>query len=257
MKKILLSVAGFDSSGGAGVLLDLHVFRSLGYHGVAVLTALTSQNVQRVFRVYPLPASFVLSQYQALQRNFNLSGMKLGLIGHASLFPVIQRLLEEQANIPRVVDPVFRASSGAWFLEKKSVPDYIRMIAGRATIITPNIEEAHLLTGIKIRGVEDMERAARVIRERTGLACLLKGGHLPGPIFDLLLTEKGVRLFPAKRLQREVHGTGCFLSSSLVAYLARGLKLEKACSLALAFTRRHIARSVKPRPGRSMFVFLR
>ncbi len=257
MKKILLTVAGFDPSGGAGVLLDLQVFRSLGFQGTAVLTALTSQNIQKVLDVIPLPAPFVLSQYRALKRDFAWRGIKVGLVGKKANLSVIKIILEELAHLPRVIDPVFRASSGAWFLDRESIPAFIKAIGGRATVITPNLQEATLLTGIKIRGLEDMEKAAKAVYELTGVACFLKGGHLKGGIFDVLFTGKKSHVIKSQRLPVQVHGTGCFLSASLLAYLARGYKLEDAIQLARRYTRRAIKQAVKlkSRRGRALFSF--
>lgn len=253
MKKMLLTVAGFDPSGGAGLVLDLQVFRSLGFQGTAVVTSLTIQNVQKVFELKPLPASFVLSQYSALKKDFTWEGMKVGLLGSQSLLPVIREILEDQAPRPRVIDPVFRSSSGTWFLEPAVIPSFLKTIAGRATIITPNVPEASLITGLKIKSPTDMERAAKIIYEMTGVPCLLKGGHRPGQIFDFLYTGKISRLFESERLPAKVHGIGCLLSASLVAYLVRYKDLEKACSVSLRFTRWAIKRAFIPRKGRAIF----
>ncbi|MCX7974572.1 MAG: hydroxymethylpyrimidine/phosphomethylpyrimidine kinase [Candidatus Aminicenantes bacterium] len=253
---MLLTVAGFDPSGGAGLILDLQVFRSLGFQGTAVVTALTSQNIQRVFEVKALPPSFVRSQYQALKKDFSWEGMKVGLIGNRSLLPIIKEILEELANRPRVIDPIFQASSGACFLDPKAIPDFLKTIAERASVITPNLHEASTITGLKIKTVEDMEKAAKRIYEMTGLPCLLKGGHRPGRIFDLLYTERKVRIFESPRQAIKVHGTGCFLSASLLAYLVLKKDLEKACAAALLFTQKAIKKAIKPHRGRAFFSFL-
>lgn len=253
MKKTLLTVAGFDPSGGAGVILDLQVFRSLGFQGTAVVTTLTSQNIQRVFEFKPLPASFVLSQYKVLKKDFTWEGMKIGLVGSKVLFSIIREILEDQTGRPRVIDPVFRSSSGTWFLEPGIIPSFLKTISGRATIITPNVPEASLMTGLKIKSLADIEKAARIIYEMTGIPCLLKGGHRPGQIFDFLYTGKISRFFESQRLPAKVHGTGCLLSAALVAYLVRYGDLEKACAFSLRFIRRSIERAIIPRNGRAIF----
>ncbi len=257
MKKMLLTVAGFDPSGGAGLILDLQVFRSLGFQGTAVITSLTSQNIQKVFDFKPLSASFVLSQYKILKKDFSWEGMKIGLLGSKFLFPAIREILEDQAGRPRVIDPVFRSSSGTWFLEPSLIPSFLKTISGRATIITPNLPEASLMTGLKIKSLEDMERAARIIYEKTGVPSLIKGGHRPGRIFDFLYTGKKGRFFESQRLPIRVHGTGCLLSAALVAYLVRYKDLEKACALALRFTRRAIKKAFIPRKGRAIFSLIK
>jgi len=255
MKKMLLTVAGFDPSGGAGLILDLQVFRSLGFQGSAVVTTLTSQNSQKVFEVRPLAAPFILSQYRVLKKDFSWQGLKIGLVGHRSLLPAIKEILEDQADRPRVIDPVFRSSSGTWFLERQDIPAFLKAISERATVITPNIPEASLITGIKIRSVSDMERAARKIYEMTGMACVLKGGHRRGKIFDLLYTGKIIRLVERERLPVKVHGTGCLFSASLLAYLVLFQDLEKAWLASLRFTRRAIKKAFVPRRKRAIFSF--
>lgn len=254
---MLLTVAGFDPSGGAGLILDLQVFRSLGFQGTAVITSLTSQNIQKVFEFKPLPASFVLSQYEVLKKDFRWEGMKIGLIGSQSLLPVIKEILEDQAGRPRVIDPVFRSSSGTWFLEPAIIPSFLKTISSRATIITPNVPEASLITGLKIRSLQDMERATRIIYEITGIPCLLKGGHRPGPIFDFFYSGKTSRVFESQRLPVEVHGTGCLLSAALVAFLVRYKDLEKACQVSLRFTRQAIKKAFIPRRGRAIFSWVK
>ncbi len=249
-------MAGFDPSGGAGVILDLHVFRSLGFQGTAIVTTMTSQNIRQVLAIKPLPAPFVWSQYQALKKDFSWQGMKIGLAGGRALFPLLRRFLEEQAACPRVVDPVFRSSSGAWFLDPESIPAFLKTIAGRASVITPNLPEAQLITRMRIREVADMEKAARKIFELTGVPCLLKGGHLPGELADVLFAGQKARVFIARRIPADVHGTGCFLSASLLAYLSRGHGLEEACQSAIRFTQRAIAKASKGQGGRTIFSFV-
>lgn len=255
-QKMLLTVAGFDPSGGAGIILDLQAFRSLGFQGTAVVTALTCQNIQQVYEVKVLPPTFVRSQYMVLKKDFSWQGMKVGLIGRSSLLPVIKDILEEFKNKPRVIDPVFQASSGATFLDSKAIPAFLKIISGRASIITPNIPEASQMTGLKIKTVNDMEQAAKKIYELTGVPCLLKGGHRTGRIFNVLYTEKKVRLFESDRYPLKVHGTGCFLSACLLAYLVSSKDLEWACEAALEFTQQAIRKAFKPRKGRALFSFI-
>ena len=148
-KKILLSVAGHDPTSGAGVSLDLRVFQLLGFQGMAALTSITAQNTKGVRKVHCLPPDLLWDQYQALSDDVSFSGIKVGMVGCGKNIEVIKRILAGNQDIHRVVDPVFKSSSGAWLLEKDSIPDYISKIKGKASLLTPNLEEAGMISEIK------------------------------------------------------------------------------------------------------------
>lgn len=253
MLETLLTIAGFDPSGGAGISLDLAVFRSLGFRGAAVISALTVQNTAGVSRVRPLEPGFIRSQWRALTADLPLAGVKTGMAGSAANFRVMADLLGRMSDRPRVVDPVFRSSSGAWLFERGAVGDVLRLLRGRATLITPNLEEAGRLAGLPVRSRSTMEEAARIINDRTGLACLVKGGHLESSPVDVLFDGERMRLFRKKRQARDVHGTGCFLSSAILGFLVRGKTLGESCGLASELVGRSILSA--QRPGRGRFVF--
>lgn len=252
-KKNLLSIAGFDPSSGAGLTLDLKVFQNQGFHGLGVLTSVTAQNTRKVEDVLPLPSRFLRDQYQVLSRDVPFSGLKVGMVGSWENIDVISGILKECAEIPRVIDPVFRSSSGAWLLEKAAIPIFVKKIACRATLLTPNLEEAFLISGIMVKSVPDMMEAAKRIFESTGTACLLKGGHLEGRADDLLYDGNDFYLFKKRKVPKDVHGTGCFLSSFILCYLAKGNSLAKACTLAVEETHRAIRNAKKIGKGRSIF----
>jgi len=240
MKKTLLTVAGFDPTSGAGVSLDLRIFQSAGFQGMAVLTSLTEQNTEEVKNIYCLTPEFVKAQYETLRKDIPFSGIKVGMLGSGKNIPVIKQILADNPKIPRVVDPVFKSSSGTWLLEPESIPGYILEIRGKASLLTPNLEEASLISGKKIATEEDMRTAAREIYSLGRIPCLIKGGHFPNQNLNLLYDGKGFHLFKKEKLKKRVHGTGCFLSSSLLAYMARGASLEKACRLALELVHKAI-----------------
>jgi hydroxymethylpyrimidine/phosphomethylpyrimidine kinase len=249
----LLSLAGFDPSAGAGVLLDLRIFSEHGFHAAAVLTSVTVQNTQAVREVHPFPQSFILKQFESLAADLNLAGIKVGMLGGRGGIRALGLILERARNIPRVVDPVFRSTSGFWLMDKKSIPDYLTALKGRASLFTPNIPEAELILGQKIRDAAEMKSAARRISRLTGIPCLLKGAHLAGAgneIADVLYNGRRFAFFSHKKIRKDVHGTGCFLSSTALAYLARGCSLERACRRAVEQTVRAIARSRPPGVGR-------
>jgi len=255
MKRVLLSAAGYDPSGGAGVLLDLKVFHDFGFYGAGIVTAITIQNTQTVQGVFRPPARTLKSQYDTLAKDLAFAGVKIGMAGSAQNVETIAAILAANRKIPRVVDPVFRSSSGTWLLGKKSIPSFIRKILGRASVLTPNLEEAGLITGRKVRTLEAMREAAEKIYKLTEVPCFLKGGHLEKEAVNLLFDGKQTFLFGNPKINKDVHGTGCFLSSSLLCYLALGNPLGKACELATELTFEAIKNAVRIGGGRHVISF--
>lgn len=250
MKKTLLSIAGFDPSGGAGVLADLNVFRDLGFHGAAALTGLTVQTTAAVLDVEPVRDAFLQAQLEALASDLIFAGIKVGMAATAANLRTIGRFCAAHSGIPRVVDPVFRASSGRPLLDRKGRSMFLAALRGRATVVTPNLEEAGRLSGSTVTSIEAMVQAARSIAEELGFPCLVKGGHLRGEAVNVLHDGKRTYLFGRPRLTKDVHGTGCVFSAALTAYLARGKTLPAAAGLAADFTHAAISASIRPGRGR-------
>ena len=255
MKKILLSVAGYDPTSAAGVSLDSKVFQLLGFQGMAVLTAITSQNTKGVKKVHCLPPDLLWDQYQTLLEDVSFSGIKVGMVGCGENTEIIKRILENNPNTQKVVDPVFKSSSGAWLLERDSVPSYISEISGKTSLLTPNLEEAGMISGMKIENIEDMKKAAKIIFSLSSIPCFIKGGHLPRQMVNLLYEGNKFHLFKKEKIKKNVHGTGCFLSSSLLAYLVKGNSLEKACLLATQLTHEAIKNSIQIGHGQRIISF--
>lgn len=253
--KTLLSLAGYDPSAGAGLLLDLSVFQRLGFHGIGVVTALTVQNTRSVAGVYVIRAGQVNEQYRTLKKDLDPAGLKVGMAGSLENLRLIGGILAENPRVPKVIDPVFRSSSGSWLLEPRALSEFLAAIMGRASVLTPNLNEAALLTGQRVRTLDDMHRAANLLYEKTGVPCLVKGGHLRGPITDLLFDGRTHRLYRHRRSAKDVHGTGCFLSASLLGFLALGYSLPRACGLAIGLTQRAIHKARRPGRGRSVIGF--
>jgi hydroxymethylpyrimidine/phosphomethylpyrimidine kinase len=253
-KKILLSVAGHDPTSGAGVSLDLKVFQLLGFHGMAVLTSITSQNTKGVRKVHCLSPDLIWDQYKTLCEDVSFSGIKVGMVGCGKNIEVIKHILEENPNIQKVMDPVFKSSSGAWLLEKDSIPDYISEIKGKASLLTPNLEEAGMISGIKIKNTEDMKKAAKSIFSLSNIPCLIKGGHFPKQMVNLLYDGNKYHSFKKEKIRKKVHGTGCFLSSSLLGYMAKGNSLDKACLLAIQLTHKAIKNAIQIGQGQNSIV---
>jgi hydroxymethylpyrimidine/phosphomethylpyrimidine kinase len=236
MKKILLSVAGFDPSSGAGVLLDLKVFQHFRFQGIGILTSLTAQNTKEVKNIHHLPSRFLWEQYKTLEADVSFSGIKVGMVGSKNNIEIISKILSKNKNIPRVVDPVFKSSSGTWLLKKEFIRGYISAIGGKASLLTPNLEEAQLISGNRIKIFEDFIAAAEEIYSKTKIPCFIKGLGIRSKIMDVLYDGKKYYSFENERIKKRVHGTGCFLSSSILAFLAEGHPLKKACLLASRFT---------------------
>jgi hydroxymethylpyrimidine/phosphomethylpyrimidine kinase len=251
-RKVLLSIAGYDPSAGAGALLDVAVFRRFGFAGTAILTAVTAQNTQRVEELRCLPARFLGRQYRALTKDLAVAGIKVGMIGCQENIPALERILARHIHIPIVADPVFRSSSGRWLLERKAVSDLALALRGRLSLLTPNLDEAELLSRRKVKDLDGMKEAAARIFDLIGSPCLVKGGHLKGKVVDTLFDGRRFYFYRAEKIHRDVHGTGCYLSSTILCHLVKGCSLVEACALASAATRRAIRRSVRLGKGRAV-----
>ena len=254
-EKILLTIAGYDPSGGAGILLDLKVFASFGFRGMAVLTSLTAQNSLLVQEVRCLPPDFIWTQYQTLAQEFPFSGIKIGMICSSANLEIIQKILKATPNIPKVIDPIFKASTGSWLWQKEAVSTYLEKMEGLATLLTPNLEEASLLSGIKIKSQRDLKEAAQKIFHGSHIPCLITGGHRAGAKKDLLFDGQKFHFFHQPEIKKKVHGSGCFLSSAILAYLAQGEKLTDACSLAAKLTHQALKKAVKIGQGQHYINF--
>lgn len=253
MKKILLSVAGFDPTSGAGVPLDLKVFQRYGHCGMGILTSVTSQNTQRVKEIHCPPSQFLQAQYRHLNADVTFSGIKVGMIGCADNIDVVAEILSDNPNIPAVVDPVFKPSAGNWLLGKKFIHPYMEKIRGKASLITPNLAEAEWISGLKCRNVAEMQTSAEKIYKLNSIPCLIKGGHLPDQNVDVLFDGKRFFRFRNKKLKQTVHGTGCFLSSSILCHLVNGEPLDQAVSLSIGTTREAIKKAMRIGKGQLLF----
>ncbi len=257
MAKSLVSIAGWDPSAGAGVLLDLRVFERLGQRGYGILTAVTAQNPQRVARVFPVPSRAVAGQYDRLAESIAVAGIKVGMLATSANLRAAARILGKHEGRARVIDPVLRATSGAILLERKAWPRFLETVEGRADLITPNLDEAAALTGHPVRNIPEMKAAAEKVHRRSGIPCLVKGGHLQGQIVDILFDGREFSAFAHPRIDRDVHGTGCFLSSAVLCYLAEGRPLKEACGLGIFRTGRAIRSATPAGGGRWVFDFSR
>jgi len=252
--KLLLSIAGYDPSAGAGVLLDVAVFRRFGYVGAGILTAVTSQNSRRVTGIHRVGGRFLLRQYEAIVEDMAPSGIKVGMLGGCGNLPALRRILSRHPGLPIVVDPVLRSSSGRWLLERRAIPSFLSRIKGKISLLTPNAQEASLLSGRRMGNSEAVKEAARRISDLIAAPCLVKGMHLAGAVADILYDGRLFYVFGHEKRPFDVHGSGCFLSSSLLSYLVQGKPLPEACDLAIEFTQAALRKSVRPGKGKKVFI---
>ncbi len=254
MDKILVSVAGYDPTAGAGVLLDLKVFQKLGFTGMGILSSATTQNSRKFKSVLCLPPHFIKEQYQLLQEDFNIAGIKIGMLGCKKNIPPVEEILAENQDIPRVIDPVLKSTSGKWTLEKKAIPDFIQKISTKASLITPNCEEARLITGGKCINLTSSSETAKEIYSMTKIPCLLTGIICDDKIVNVVYDGRDIYQIDTKKLSKKVHGSGCLLSSSILSFLAQGYPLFESCQLGSEFTHEAILNSVSLGQGQDIFV---
>ena len=231
--KTALSIAGSDSCGGAGIQADIKTMTMHGVYAMSAITALTAQNTTGVSGVLESSPEFLQQQIDAVFTDIPPDAVKVGMVASGALIAVIaQRLRHYQAkNI--VVDPVMVASSGASLLQPGAAEILSRELLPLASLATPNIPEAELLSGMSIRNPEEMQQAAKLLGERYGCAILLKGGHSVSDANDLLYSAGSYRWFSGRRIANpNTHGTGCTLSSAIAANLAKGFPLEESISRA-------------------------
>ena len=227
-----LTIAGSDPTGGAGIQADLQVFASLGVHGCAVPTALTTQDTARVHKALPLRASSVAAQLNCLLADVEITAAKTGMLVDVETVRAVADCLASHADLPLVIDPVIRSSSGKQLLAGDGVAALIERLIPGAALVTPNTIEAEILIGAAkgdVCSLRTMAEAGRRIRELGAQAVLVKAGHMPEPI-DVLVDKDGVLELPGIRIDLPggAHGTGCVLSAAITAMLASGSDLRVA-----------------------------
>jgi hydroxymethylpyrimidine/phosphomethylpyrimidine kinase len=239
---VVLTIAGSDSSGGAGVQADLLTFAALGVHGACAITALTAQSTKAVRSVLPVPAAFVRAQVEAVLDDFPIRFVKTGMLGSGENVREVARLIAER-GLEAIVDPVLRSSSGARLLDEPGLAALRSDLIPRARLLTPNLPEVEALVGLAPSDPEGMAVAGERILELGVRAVLVKGGHLSGDPIDVLL-ERGRSpvVLPSQRIDTQTtHGTGCTYASAIASLMARGLELEPAVRRAQRFVHEAIA----------------
>ena len=241
-KKTALTIAGSDSSGGAGIQADIKTMQANGVYAMSAITALTAQNTTGVTGIMEVSPEFLEQQLDAVITDIRPDAVKIGMVSSEELIKMISKKLKEYHLENIVVDPVMVATSGSRLLEEDAVDTLKKELLPIATVITPNIPEAEILCGMEIHTEEDMVAAAKAIYEDLGCAVLLKGGHNINDANDLLYTKEEVSWFKGKRINNpNTHGTGCTLSSAIAANLAKGFDLKISVQRAKDYISRALA----------------
>lgn len=240
MKRVL-TIAGSDSGGGAGIQADLKTITVLGGYGMSVLTALTAQNTRGVQAIFEVPPAFVAKQIDSVLSDIGADAVKTGMLANGEIVDVVARKIRSYKVKSLVVDPVMVAKSGDSLLQKEAQEALIRRLIPLATVVTPNLPEASALCGRRIKDLEDMKRAAQEIHRLGSRNVVIKGGHLKGDALDLLYDGKEYHELRGPRIEtRNTHGTGCTFASAIATYLAQGGTVLEAVQKAKAFVTRAI-----------------
>lgn len=248
---ILLTIAGFDPSCGAGTVADLKTFAAHGCYGVAAITALTVQSTQGVEGVHITPASELRAQLDVLARDVEIAAVKIGMLGNRANAASVAEFLDAHPFPHVVLDPVMKSSSGRELLDASGVKYLAAELMKRAGVITPNIAEAESLTGLEIKDAAAMEAAARKLVEMGARAVIVKGGHLEKPV-DVLFDGAELITLGGDRVRTDgTHGTGCTFASAIAAQLALGRPLDEAAMLAKAYVMKAIEKSYAVGKGRA------
>ena len=248
----VLSIAGSDSGGGAGIQADLKTFAALGCYGMTAITALTAQNTLGVRAIHAVPAHMLRDQIDAVMEDIGADAVKIGMLNTPEIVHTVAEAMDRHGLKNVVFDPVMVATSGAVLIDREAITVLVRELFGRVAVITPNLDEAALLVGRRLQSTQDMEQAAQALLGMGAHAVLLKGGHLPGDsVVDLLLTDSGGKVWMrAPRIHGpNTHGTGCTLSSAMAAYLALGASLPDAVQQARAYVRAALQAGAQVRTG--------
>jgi hydroxymethylpyrimidine/phosphomethylpyrimidine kinase len=235
--RTVLTIAGSDSGGGAGIQADLKTFAAHGCYGVTAITAVTAQNTVAVTAAHALPTELVTAQIEAVAADITVHATKTGMLATAAIVEAVAAAIAALDLPNLVVDPVMVAKSGDTLLDPDAVRAMCAELVPLARVVTPNIPEAEAMTGLRIRTLDDVRQAAARIRDMGPTAVVIKGGHADGDdIVDLLMTADGVRELHVPRIHtRNTHGTGCTFASAIAAQLALGRSVPEAVAHAQAY----------------------
>jgi len=225
----VLTIAGSDSGGGAGIQADLKTITALGGFGMSVITALTAQNTLGVHGIHEVPPDFIEKQFDAVATDIGIDAAKTGMLSSSKIMTVVAEKIEQYGIEKLVVDPVMVAKGGAMLIRPEAKQTLIEKLLPLAFVITPNIPEAEELTGMKIATVDDMNRAAEAIHRMGAKNVFLKGGHMSGDALDVFYDGTNFHQFVSERIDtKNTHGTGCTTSAAIATGLAQGMDVYEA-----------------------------
>src|SRR6202047_2092158 len=248
---LLLTIAGFDPSCGAGIAADLKTFAAHGCYGVAPITSLTVQSTEGVQAVHNTPSAELREQLEVLAKDCDIAAVKIGMLGNRGKAVVVAEFLDAHKFAHVVHDPVMKSSSGTELLDTAGIKYVATELLKRSSVITPNIPEAEILAGMTIKDLADMEAAARKIVEMGAHAVIVKGGHMERAV-DVLFDGNEMVALAGDRVREEtLHGTGCTFAAAIAAQLASGRPLKEAAMLAKAYVTKAIEKSYPTGKGRS------
>ena len=236
-KSKVLIIAGSDSSGGAGIQADIKTVTALGSYAMTAVTAVTSQNTKGVKGIIAIPAKNLQQQATMVLEDIGTDTVKIGMLHNTSVIKCVHKILKKYKLKNVVLDPVMIAKGGAKLVNNNSIKYLKKLLLPLCLIITPNIPEAEVLTGYSILDKADMIKAAKKIITMGAKNVLLKGGHLKNKmIFDILVSKKGIKIFPKRKIKtRHTHGTGCTLSSALATCLSQKKNIHESCKISLKY----------------------
>ena len=248
---ILLTIAGFDPSCGAGTVADLKTFAAHGCYGVAAITALTVQNTQTVEDVQNTPSATLRAQLEVLAKDSEIAAVKIGMLGNRGNAAGVAEFLDAHKFAHIVHDPVMKSSTGTELLDAAGVKFIVTELLKRSSVITPNVPEAEALTGMTIKDIADMEAVARKIVEMGARAVIVKGGHMERAVDVLFDGAQIVQLAGDRPKEETLHGTGCTFAAAIAAQLASGRSLVEAATLAKAYVMKAIEKAYATGKGRT------
>ena len=240
MMKTALTIAGVDPGGGAGVAADLKTFAALGVHGTCIITSVTAQNTQGVLNSFDIPTGFIEEQFNAIFSDIKIDCAKTGMLSSPEIVRVAANLVKK-GRLPLVIDPVMAAEAGGTLLKNEAVEVLIEELLPLCVVVTPNVPEAQRLSGIKIKDILDVQKAAKIISELGAKAVIVTGGHLKGT--DLLYSNDEFTQIEGKLIKGGTHGSGCTHSAAIAAQLSKGTTLMEATRFAKEFVEHAITRS--------------
>lgn len=237
-----MAIAGSDSGGGAGIQADLKTFAALGVYGTSAITAITAQNTVAVTQIFELSPELVAAQIDAIVEDIGADALKTGMLANSEIIETVAGKIRTFGLANLVVDPVMVAKSGDFLLREDAVDALRAVLIPLATVVTPNLPEAEMLTGVHGRGAKDVKNMAERIIAMGAKTVVIKGGHRRGPADDLFYDGTAFRMLNAPRIRTaNTHGTGCTFSAAIAACLARGEKIDKA----VAQAKRYITHAIR------------